>query len=99
MPSHVNYRDQRYEILYKLYLVENAWRVYDVEVGGISVVRTYKNQYGEFLQDASPEELLAKMRERNMKLPAELEKMEKESQETHGTNVVAAKSVEKEKKN
>jgi phospholipid transport system substrate-binding protein len=99
IPSHVNYRDQRYKILYKLRQVDAGWRAYDVNVDGISVVITYKKQYDQILQEASPEELLAKMREKNMKLPAELEEMEKEFQETHGTNIVAAKSETKEKKN
>jgi len=99
VPTHVNYRDQRYKILYKIRQVVSVWRAYDVEVDGISVVMTYKNQYNQILQTASPEDLLEKLREKSITLPAELEKMEIEFQETHGTNVVASKTETKEKKN
>ena len=99
VPSHVYFRDKRYEILYKLYQVKDGWRVYDVVVEGISVKESYKMQYNQFLQNSTVGELLAKMREKNMELPEELKEKDKAFQETHGTNVVAAKSVEKDKKN
>ena len=97
--SRVNYRDQRYEILYKLIQFKAVWRAYDVAVDGISVVVSYREQYGQVLQDASPEELLKKMRQKNISLPPELEEKQNEFQETHGINIVASNSEAKEKKN
>lgn len=54
------------EILYKLYFEKKAkkWRVYDVEIQGISIVKSYGMQYDQVLQNETVETLLQKMEER-----------------------------------
>jgi phospholipid transport system substrate-binding protein len=52
-------------ILYKLYFEKNSkkWRVYDVEIQGISIIKSYGMQYDQILQTGTVETLLKKMKE------------------------------------
>lgn len=72
MLTHIVSKGQRYQMLYKLYKRESSWKAYDVEIDGISIVRSYGKQYDEFLQASSPVALLRKMREKPMGTPKDL---------------------------
>ena len=50
------------EIDYKLYLIGEQWKVYDVVIDDVSVVRNYRSQFMRILQTASLEELIQKLR-------------------------------------
>lgn len=52
--------DNNYELVYKFYKVKNSndWLVYDVEMTGVSIIQTYRKQFGEFLKTKSFSELL-----------------------------------------
>lgn len=64
--------EQRVILLYKLYRSKKSesyqsggvWRIYDLEVEGVSIVKSYGAQYREFLQKATFAELLEKMKEK-----------------------------------
>ncbi len=77
--THIVSKDQRYEMLYKLYKKKGAWRVYDVEIEGISVVKSYGSQYDQFLRKSSVKKLLVKMREKTITVPKDLQSKEKRS--------------------
>jgi phospholipid transport system substrate-binding protein len=72
MLTHIVSKDQRYEMLYKLYKKKGKWLVYDVEIEGISVVKSYGSQYDQFLSDKKPADLLSKMREKAFGIPKEI---------------------------
>ena len=56
-------KGDRVEVVYKLYNKKSgSWQVYDFEIEGVSVVKSYGSQYQEFLRDGSVGELLARMR-------------------------------------
>lgn len=55
---------ERHKILYKLYKAGKSWKVYDVEVQGVSIVSSYRAQYAQVLETGTVEELLEKMREK-----------------------------------
>jgi len=74
MMTHILSKGQRYEMLYKIYKKENELKVYDVELEGISIVKSYSSQYDQFLRKGTPKELLEKMREKSVGEPKELEK-------------------------
>ncbi|MFA5138419.1 MAG: ABC transporter substrate-binding protein [Elusimicrobiota bacterium] len=73
MLTHILSKGERYKLLYKLYEREKAWKVYDVEIDGISLVRSYGGQYDQFLQTGTPAELLKKMREKPLETPKDLQ--------------------------
>ena len=54
-------------IIYRLYLKEGKWKVYDVIVEGISLVQNYRTQFREILANNSPEEVLKILREKTGK--------------------------------
>ncbi len=50
----------------KFYKSQEGWKVYDMEIQDVSVVRSYGSQYAEVLRDGTPEDLLKKMREKSL---------------------------------
>lgn len=72
MTTRVVSKGQRYKLLYKVYKNGAAWRIYDMEIEGISLIRTYGAQYDQFLRKSSPAELLSKMKEKSLSAPKEL---------------------------
>ncbi|MBI5596790.1 MAG: ABC transporter substrate-binding protein [Elusimicrobia bacterium] len=77
MLTHIHSKNERYEMLYKLYKKKDAWKAYDVEIEGISLVKAYGAQYDEFLRKSSPADLLKKLREAPFERPKDLEKSKK----------------------
>jgi phospholipid transport system substrate-binding protein len=53
-----------YSVDYKLLLSPAGWRVFDVIVGGISLVENYRSQFDRVLRKKSFDELLQDMREK-----------------------------------
>lgn len=60
-------KDEVIDMLYKLYKRENKWRVYDLEIQGVSIVSSYRSEYVPILRDGSPDDLLQKMREKTVR--------------------------------
>ena len=52
-----------YSMLYKMFKTRNGWKIYDFEVEGVSILRSYRSQYHHFLKKGGIEGLLTKMRE------------------------------------
>ncbi|MFC1821496.1 phospholipid-binding protein MlaC [Thermodesulfobacteriota bacterium] len=53
---------------YRLILKGGEWRVYDVAVEGISLVRNYRTQFRDIFKKKSPEDLLEMLRKKVAKL-------------------------------
>jgi phospholipid transport system substrate-binding protein len=51
-------------IYYRVILKTGEWRVYDVIVEGVSLIKNYRSQFREILSDKSPEELLKTLRKK-----------------------------------
>ncbi|UCG07400.1 MAG: ABC transporter substrate-binding protein [Desulfobacterales bacterium] len=49
---------------YRLILKDNQWRVYDVVIEGVSMVKNYRSQFGQILSKQSPEDLLETLRKK-----------------------------------
>jgi phospholipid transport system substrate-binding protein len=56
--------DGRSKILYKLYKSGAGWKIYDVQIEGVSIVSSYRAQYAEILNAGTAEDLLKKMKEK-----------------------------------
>ena len=48
-------------MLYKLYASESGWMVYDIEIEGVSLIRSYRSQFNEILKNGTFEDLISKM--------------------------------------
>lgn len=62
-------KGQRYKAIFKLYRAKSAWKIYDIEIEGISFIRTYMAQYDQVLHNGSIRDLLAKMRAKALATP------------------------------
>ena len=52
---------------YRLILKDNHWRVYDIVIEGVSMVKNYRSQFKQILSKKSPEELLETLRKKTTK--------------------------------
>ena len=61
IPTFLISKDKKISILYKFYKSRNNWKIYDIEVQGVSLIRTYRSQFSESLQSGTMEDLLVKL--------------------------------------
>jgi phospholipid transport system substrate-binding protein len=61
IPTYLLSKDKKITILYKFYESEKNWRIYDLEIQGVSLIRSYQSQFHQILQTETFEDLLAKM--------------------------------------
>jgi phospholipid transport system substrate-binding protein len=56
-------KDKKISMLYRFYNSMNSWKIYDVEIQGVSIIRSYRSQFNEILQNGTIDELLLKLEE------------------------------------
>ena len=61
VPTQLISKGQKISMLYKLYPSSNSWKIYDIEIQGVSIIRSYRSQFKEILQKGTFDELLKKM--------------------------------------
>ena len=61
IPTQLVSKNRKTSILYKLYKPADDWKVYDLEIQGVSIIRSYRSQFGEILQSGTIDDLLLKM--------------------------------------
>ena len=57
-------RDQELPVSYNLKLKENGWRIYDVKVEGVSLIKNYRLQFNKNLKTKSPADLIKQIEEK-----------------------------------
>ena len=57
-------------MLYKLYKSKQDWKIYDIEIEGVSIITTYRSQFHEVLSKGTIDDLLKKLEEPENKPPA-----------------------------
>lgn len=53
---------QRIPLSYSLVAKNNGWKIYDLSVEGVSLLQSFRSQFGQILQNSSMQELIAQMR-------------------------------------
>ena len=61
IPTYLVSKDKKISILYKFYESDYNWAIYDLEIQGVSIIRSYRSQFHEILQNQTVEDLLGKM--------------------------------------
>jgi phospholipid transport system substrate-binding protein len=51
-------------IQYSMILKKGAWRVYDVKIEGVSLVKNYRTQFGKALMKESPNDLIERLKKK-----------------------------------
>lgn len=61
VPTQLVSKDRKTSLLYKLYKPGDDWKVYDLEIQGVSIIRSYRSQFNESLKNGTIDDLLLKM--------------------------------------
>ena len=61
IPTILTSKDNKISMLYKLYKSKQGWRIYDIEIQGVSLIRSYRSQFDEILRRKTVDDLLAKL--------------------------------------
>ena len=61
VPTHAISKEKKIAMLYKLYKSKNGWKIYDVEIEGVSIISSYRSQLDEILTTGTVDDLLYKL--------------------------------------
>jgi phospholipid transport system substrate-binding protein len=61
----VTAKGEEYSINYRVQLIDNEWRVYDVVAENISLVNNYRSQFSRVIAKASYEELVRRLKDKS----------------------------------
>ena len=62
--------NKKVPLFYRLMLKDGTWRVYDVVIEGVSMIKNYRGQFRQILTNKTPEDLLQTLREKVKEKPA-----------------------------
>jgi len=61
IPTILTSKDNKISMRYKLYKSKQGWKIYDIEIQGVSLIRSYRSQFDEILRNKTVDDLLAKL--------------------------------------
>ncbi|MGB6013080.1 MAG: ABC transporter substrate-binding protein [Desulfobacterales bacterium] len=61
IPTEVISKDKKISMTYKLYKSEQDWKIYDLEIEGISMIVTYRSQFDQILDKGTFDDLMLKL--------------------------------------
>jgi len=61
IPMELISNEKTVAMLYKLRKADERWKIYDVQIEGVSILLTYRSQFDDILSRGSVEELLARL--------------------------------------
>ena len=53
--------EKKISIIYKLYESGSGWKIYDLEIQGVSLIRTYRSQFDSVLRNGTIDDLILKL--------------------------------------
>jgi phospholipid transport system substrate-binding protein len=63
IPTDLISKDNKISMLYKLYKSKYNWKIYDIEIEGVSIIKTYRSQFNQVLSSGTIDDLLIKLEE------------------------------------
>jgi phospholipid transport system substrate-binding protein len=61
IPTYLVSKDKKISILYKFYKSERNWKIYDLEIQGVGIIRSYRSQFSSILESGTIDDLLLKL--------------------------------------
>lgn len=61
IPTRLLSKGKEISMLYKFYNSNNHWKIYDIEIQGVSIIRSYRSQFNEILQRGTIDDLFDKL--------------------------------------
>jgi phospholipid transport system substrate-binding protein len=72
IPTELINKDNTYSMLYKFYKSKKGWKIYDIEIQGVSLIRTYRSQFDSVLRNGTIDDLILKLEKREIDKPEPL---------------------------
>jgi len=67
IPTSVISKNKSIAMMYKLYKSSNSWKIYDIEIEGVSLISTYRSQFYDILNKGTIDDLLLKLEKPEIK--------------------------------
>lgn len=61
IPTKVISKNKNYSMLYKLYKSSDGYKIYDIEIEGVSLISTYRSQFNDILSKGTIDDLFLKL--------------------------------------
>jgi phospholipid transport system substrate-binding protein len=61
IPMELVSKDTKVAVLYKLRKADKRWKIYDVEIQGVSILLSYRSQFDDILRSGTVEDLLSRL--------------------------------------
>lgn len=61
IPMELVSKDKKVTIIHKMRKVGKQWKIYDVDIQGVSILLTYRSQFDDILRKGTAEDLLSKL--------------------------------------
>jgi phospholipid transport system substrate-binding protein len=62
IPTSVISKNNKIAMLYKMYKSSDGWKIYDIEIEGVSLISTYRSQFYDILNKGTIDDLLLKLK-------------------------------------
>lgn len=61
IPTELISKDNVYTMLYKFYKSKYGWKIYDIEIQGVSLIISYRSQFDSILREGTIDDLILKL--------------------------------------
>ena len=61
IPTHLISKDKKISMLYKFFKDTEDWKIYDLEIQGVSIIQSYRSQFSQILDNGTVDDLLLKL--------------------------------------
>ncbi len=69
IPTELIAKDNNYSMLYKFYKSKHGWKIYDIEIQGVSLIRSYRSQFDSVLSKGTIDDLILKLETHEIDTP------------------------------
>ena len=61
IPTEIISNNNRISMIYKLYKSKKDWKIYDIEIEGVSIISTYRSQFDQVLSKGTIDDLMKRL--------------------------------------
>jgi phospholipid transport system substrate-binding protein len=61
VPTHLISKDKKISMVYKFFKEAEDWKIYDLEIQGVSIIQSYRSQFNQILDSGTVDDLLLKL--------------------------------------
>lgn len=61
IPTEIISNNNRISMIYKMFKSKNGWKIYDIEIEGVSIISTYRSQFDQILSKGTIDDLMKRL--------------------------------------